>query len=160
MRGAGAHRRLRLHRFPHVSHMFRQFAASPALGTLALIAVQSRRTHTGAGGFDLKIDHLQPVAGPVSVEPRMIGSGHLIVFQFNVPVVSVATVAAEDVVGTSYPGVSHTISGNEVVVTLTGIVGALVLFWIVRRTPLRFLFERPELFWIAPKKPLKLQPAH
>ena len=92
-----------------------------ASAPLALIAVQSRRTHTGAGGFDLKIDHLQPVAGPVSVEPRMIGSGHLIVFQFNVPVSSVSSVAAEDAMTTPYPGVSHTISGNEVVVTLTGI---------------------------------------
>ena len=35
-------------------------------------------------------------------------------------------------------------------VTLAGIVGALVLFWAVRRTPLRFLFERPAAFWIAP----------
>ena len=48
----------------------------------------------------------------------------------------------------------------SLIVTLCGIFGALVLFWAVRRTPLRFLFERPELFWIAPKKPLKLQPAH
>jgi uncharacterized membrane protein YcfT len=46
------------------------------------------------------------------------------------------------------------------IVTLCGIVGALFLYWAVRHTPLRFLFERPEMFWIAPKKPLKLQPAH
>jgi uncharacterized membrane protein YcfT len=49
------------------------------------------------------------------------------------------------------------------IVTLCGIFGALILYWAVRRTPLRFLFERPELFWIAPKQPkklAKLQPAH
>jgi uncharacterized membrane protein YcfT len=49
------------------------------------------------------------------------------------------------------------------IVTLCGIFGALFLYWIVRRTPLRFLFERPEMLWIAPKKPKsvpKLQPAH
>jgi uncharacterized membrane protein YcfT len=46
------------------------------------------------------------------------------------------------------------------IVTLSGILGALVLFWAVRRTPLRFVFERPERFWIAPRKPLMLQPAH
>ena len=45
------------------------------------------------------------------------------------------------------------------IVTLAGIAGALVLFWAVRRTPLRFLFERPDRFWIAPRKPLVLQPA-
>ncbi len=44
-------------------------------------------------------------------------------------------------------------------VTLAGVVGALVWFWAVRHTLLRFLFERPERFWIAPKKRLTLQPA-
>jgi uncharacterized membrane protein YcfT len=44
-------------------------------------------------------------------------------------------------------------------VTLSGVVGALAIFWAVRWTPLRFLFERPERFWIAPRKPLVLQPA-
>jgi uncharacterized membrane protein YcfT len=36
-------------------------------------------------------------------------------------------------------------------VTLAGVLGSLVLFWSVRATPLRFLFERPDRFWIAPK---------
>jgi len=51
----------------------------------------------------------------------------------------------------------------SVIVTLAGLFGALMLYWVVRHTPLRFLFERPELFWIAPKKRKKLpklQPAH
>ncbi|MPZ41171.1 MAG: acyltransferase family protein [Rhizobiales bacterium] len=47
----------------------------------------------------------------------------------------------------------------SVIVTLAGIIGSLILFWVVRHTPLRFLFERPQVFWIAPKKPLVLQPA-
>ena len=49
------------------------------------------------------------------------------------------------------------------IVTLAGLFGALILYWVVRHTPLRFLFERPELFRIAPKKRKKLpklQPAH
>ena len=45
------------------------------------------------------------------------------------------------------------------IVTLSGIFGALALFWAVRHTPLRFLFDRPERFWIAPRKPFTLQPA-
>ena len=45
------------------------------------------------------------------------------------------------------------------IVTLAGVVGALVWFWAVRWTFLRFMFERPERFWIAPKKRLVLQPA-
>jgi uncharacterized membrane protein YcfT len=47
----------------------------------------------------------------------------------------------------------------SLIVTLCGIFGALILYWVVRRTPLRFLFERPAAFWIAPRKPLVLQPA-
>jgi uncharacterized membrane protein YcfT len=46
----------------------------------------------------------------------------------------------------------------SVLVTIAGVVGALVLFWAVRSTFLRFLFERSERFWIAPKR-LRLQPA-
>ena len=44
-------------------------------------------------------------------------------------------------------------------VTICGVMGSLLLFWAVRNTPLRFLFERPERFWIAPKARLALQPA-
>jgi uncharacterized membrane protein YcfT len=44
-------------------------------------------------------------------------------------------------------------------VTLIGVIGSLVWFWAVRWTFLRFLFERPDRFWIAPKKQLVLQPA-
>jgi hypothetical protein len=45
------------------------------------------------------------------------------------------------------------------IVTLVGVLGSLAWFWAVRRTLLRFLFERPERFWIAPNKQLVLQPA-
>jgi uncharacterized membrane protein YcfT len=44
-------------------------------------------------------------------------------------------------------------------VTLAGVVGALALFWAVRRTPLRFLFERPQRFWLTEKPRLTLAPA-
>jgi uncharacterized membrane protein YcfT len=44
-------------------------------------------------------------------------------------------------------------------VTLIGVIGSLAWFWAVRWTFLRFLFERPDRFWIAPKKQLVLQPA-
>lgn len=47
----------------------------------------------------------------------------------------------------------------SVIVTSAGLIGPLMLFWLVRRTPLRFLFERPERFWLAPKPRLTLQPA-
>jgi uncharacterized membrane protein YcfT len=47
----------------------------------------------------------------------------------------------------------------SVIVTLWGVIGPLLLFWAVRRTPFRFLFERPAMFWLTPKPRLALQPA-
>jgi hypothetical protein len=44
-------------------------------------------------------------------------------------------------------------------VTVTGVVGSLALFWAVRHTFLRFLFERPARFWIARAPTLSFQPA-
>jgi uncharacterized membrane protein YcfT len=45
------------------------------------------------------------------------------------------------------------------VVTGVGVIGSLCLFWAVRETPARFLFERPSPFWLAPPKRMALQPA-
>ena len=50
-------------------------------------------------------------------------------------------------------------------VTLAGVIGALMLYWAVRWNVLRFLFERPARFWLVPrdapkaKRKLALQPA-
>jgi uncharacterized membrane protein YcfT len=46
-----------------------------------------------------------------------------------------------------------------VLVTLSGVIGALVIFWLVRGTALRFLFERPAAFWLTAKPSLRLRPA-
>jgi len=50
------------------------------------------------------------------------------------------------------------IGAVSLVVTSCGVVGALVLFWAVRHTVLRFLFERPQRFWIAPQNAPKNVP--
>jgi uncharacterized membrane protein YcfT len=42
-------------------------------------------------------------------------------------------------------------------VTVAGVIGALVLWWIARGTFASFLFERPDRFWIASRR--ALQPA-
>jgi uncharacterized membrane protein YcfT len=47
----------------------------------------------------------------------------------------------------------------SVIVTAAGVIGPLLLFWTVRHTPLHFLFERPERFWLTPKPRFVLQPA-
>jgi uncharacterized membrane protein YcfT len=40
-------------------------------------------------------------------------------------------------------------------VTICGVTGSLALFWTVRATPLSFLFERPQRFWIAARPVLQ-----
>jgi uncharacterized membrane protein YcfT len=48
----------------------------------------------------------------------------------------------------------------SLIVTVAGVLGALLIWWAARRTPLNFLFERPAAFWIAPKRfNSSLQPA-
>jgi uncharacterized membrane protein YcfT len=62
-------------------------------------------------------------------------------------------------------GVITDIGTISVIVTAVGVIGSLVMYWAVRGTPLKFLFERPAMFWLVPKavkKPkaeLTLQPA-
>ncbi|HEY0235212.1 MAG TPA: acyltransferase family protein [Afipia sp.] len=52
------------------------------------------------------------------------------------------------------------IGAISLIVTAMGVIGALAIWWGARRTKLKFLFERPDMFWIAPKKPrAALQPA-
>ena len=92
-----------------------------ATAPISLVAVQSRKTHTAVGPFDLRIDTTQPANGPVTVESRGIGAGHTIVFQFNVAVSSFGAVTSMDVPSGLSGSVPATVSGNEVTVTLTGI---------------------------------------
>jgi uncharacterized membrane protein YcfT len=47
----------------------------------------------------------------------------------------------------------------SVIVTCAGVLGPLALFWLTRNTPLRFLFERPDRFWLSPRRRVVLQPA-
>ena len=46
-----------------------------------------------------------------------------------------------------------------VLVTASGVIGALCIYWALRATPLWVLFERPARFWLAPKPRMSLQPA-
>jgi uncharacterized membrane protein YcfT len=49
-------------------------------------------------------------------------------------------------------GLIHDIGTISLVVTVAGIVGALALWWMALKLGANFLFERPDAFWIAPKK--------
>ena len=90
---------------------------------VALIAVQSRKTHGGgAGDHDVQIvDPLEPITGNVTVESREIGSGHRIVFQFDSTVTSVTSVSSTNTLGQLIGSATPTFLGNEMTVTVTGI---------------------------------------
>ena len=48
--------------------------------------------------------------------------------------------------------VIHDIGTISLIVTIAGVVGALVIWLIAMGSGATFLFERPAAFWIAPKK--------
>src|SRR6201996_4197907 len=57
-------------------------------------------------------------------------------------------------------GVIHDIGTISLLVTIAGVLGALLIWLVAMATGARFLFERPAAFWIAPKKTRSaLQPA-
>ena len=47
----------------------------------------------------------------------------------------------------------------SLIVTAAGVLGALAMYWAVRLTPLRFLYERPARFWLSPKEASKREAA-
>ena len=86
-----------------------------------LLRVLSRKTHGVAGVHDLPIEFSIPISGAISVEPRVIGTEHTLVFQFDGPVNPVSGVTAKDELANSIGFVSAMSSGNDVVVTLTSV---------------------------------------
>lgn len=88
----------------------------PSTAPLTLLDVYSRKIHAAAGTYNLLIDRSVAIAGAVTVEPRVIGSGHSIVFQFNNPIGQPGAVTV-----TPQGSATAAPNGNEVVVTLTGV---------------------------------------
>ena len=82
--------------------------------TLSLIGVASQKTHGAAGTFDVLVD---TGTGPVSVEPRFIGGGHTILFQFNNPITATGTLAVVDSANAPV-SVSASVAGNVIQVTI------------------------------------------
>lgn len=56
-------------------------------------------------------------------------------------------------------GLVPSIGMVSLIVTIAGIAGALMIWWLTRNGFLRFLFERPARFWIAPRRKARLQAA-
>lgn len=86
-----------------------------AIPQLALLGVVSQKSHGFAGTFSLPVTRVTAIDGPVTIEPRLMGGGHQLVFEFNLDVASVAAVTA------STGSTSAAISGKRVFVTLTDV---------------------------------------
>jgi uncharacterized membrane protein YcfT len=56
-------------------------------------------------------------------------------------------------------GVVTDLGAISLLVTTAGVIVPLILFVLVRRTRLRFLFERPAMFRLQPRTRMTLQPA-
>jgi subtilisin-like proprotein convertase family protein len=92
-------------------------AVTPAL---QLTGAVSRKTHPGAGGFDVNL----PLAGPHGVECRSGAAGHTLVFTFTNNVVSGnASVTG----GVGNVSGSPTFAGKTMRVNLTGVINAQTL---------------------------------
>lgn len=89
----------------------------PSAHAFALLGVQSKKTHL-TDVLNLAVDATQPMSGNVTVESRVIGSGHTIVFQFDGFIVSPGVLTVIDDNVTPVASASLTASGNDVVVTL------------------------------------------
>ncbi len=98
--------------------------AAPA-PTIALASVVSRKTHTGVGDFDLPLPNFGGTIGAaIDVEPRVIGTGHRIIFRFNATVSSTGAptlAAGTGLLAVSGASAVASISGTDVTVTLTGV---------------------------------------
>ncbi len=82
----------------------------------AIVSAVSRRTHTGAGTFDVAL----PLSGAPGVEPRSVGAGSpTLVLTFNVPP---GPMGCGDLVLTNATCAGVTVSGNDAAISLGGLV--------------------------------------
>lgn len=86
----------------------------------ALIGVVSRKSHAATGTFDVVIDGtVSQIGGPLTVEPRAIGTGHAIVFQFNNALSAAGSASVVDGLGASVAASSAlSVSPDDIVVTI------------------------------------------
>ena len=61
-------------------------------------------------------------------------------------------VGREEVIGWANDGKLPDIGLVSLIDTVAGVIGALLMWWGAKRAGLNFLFERPAMFWIAPKQ--------
>ncbi len=93
---------------------------TPVAAALSLVSVVSRKVHGTEGPFSLPLATGVAInaASGLTVESRLIGTGHTIVFQFSETITSAGTVTAVDAAAANIAN-SVSFTGNEVTVTLT-----------------------------------------
>ncbi len=95
---------------------------------------------------------LTRVAAPL----RYLGKHSIVVYlAFFLPMALTRTLLVKT-------GVVQDVGAMSAIVTIMGIIVPVLMFWAVRHTPLKFLFERPRMFWLSAPKPrhaVTMQPA-
>ncbi len=88
-----------------------------------LLSAASIKTHGAVGPFELPIAAVANINAAVTVEPRIIGSGHTIVFRFDIPISSPGnvTLAQSLPAGGAMATAAASSNPNEIIVTLTGV---------------------------------------
>ncbi|MBX9827816.1 MAG: acyltransferase family protein [Xanthobacteraceae bacterium] len=106
------------------------------VGAAAVVAVAALMANT---------DVFQPL--------RYCGANSIVIYlAFFLPMAVTRTVLLKT-------GVIPDLGTVSLIVTTTGVIGALCWYWAVRRTPLRFLFERPAWAKLQPVRVPAMQPA-
>ncbi len=83
---------------------------------------------------------------------RYCGRNSIVIYlAFFLPMAATRTVLVKT-------GIITDVGTMSAIVTIAGVVGALMMYWAVRGTFARFLFERPALFWLTPKPAPKDRP--
>ena len=101
--------------------------ATPFLPPLQLVSIVSRKVHGASGAFDLPIKLAAATNSLFTIEPRVIGAGHQIIFTFNQAVTLPASVNLTDagmnpIVGSTWAVI---VTGPAITVSITGIADGL-----------------------------------
>jgi len=87
---------------------------------------------------------------------RYLGKNSIVIYlAFFLPMAATRTALVKT-------GIISDVGTMSAIVTVMGIVVPILMLWAVRHTPLRFLFERPRMFWLTAPKPRQaatMQPA-
>lgn len=100
--------------YPNNLFGYGRINALSAYNYVAVLSGVSRKTHGGAGTFDIPL----PLGGEPAVECRNTGGNHTLVFTFNNSLVSGSAVVTS---GVGTVSGSPVISGNTMTVNLTGV---------------------------------------